>query len=81
MKREILSNLLSWKQSTDRKPLLLQGARQTGKTYILKELGKTHYTNLHYFNFETEPLLHSFLRWTLTHQELLNPSLFSEKHQ
>ncbi|NLD91068.1 MAG: AAA family ATPase, partial [Fibrobacter sp.] len=77
MKREILSNLLSWKQSTDRKPLLLQGARQTGKTYILKELGKTHYTNLHYFNFETEPLLHSFFEMDLNPSRIIESlSLF-----
>lgn len=52
MKRDIYINLLEWKTSSMRKPLILKGARQTGKTYILKEFGKSEYSNVHYFNFE-----------------------------
>ncbi len=49
--------LEEWKESTHRKPLILQGARQVGKTYSILEFGRTHYENVAYFNFETNPKL------------------------
>ena len=49
--------LESWKESEHRKPLILQGPRQVGKTYSILEFGRTHYENLAYFNFETNPKL------------------------
>ncbi len=52
MKRDIYPKLLQWKSSPRRKPLLLQGARQTGKTFILKEFGCNEYRNTVYCNFE-----------------------------
>ncbi len=52
MKRDIYPKLLQWKSSSRRKPLLLQGARQTGKTFILKEFGQSEYRNTLYCNFE-----------------------------
>lgn len=60
MKRDIYQNLIDWKSSTRRKPLLLQGARQTGKTYILKEFGQKEYSQIHYFNFEEDSQLTHF---------------------
>jgi len=45
MKRSLYKNLLIWKNSNNRKPLLLQGARQVGKTYLVNEFGKSEYTN------------------------------------
>ena len=53
MKREIVSELLKWKNSNNRKPLIIHGARQVGKTYIVKQFGKENYDNLIYVNFET----------------------------
>ncbi len=53
MKREIINNLIKWKDSRSRKPLIIHGARQVGKTYIIKEFGKEYYDNLIYVNFET----------------------------
>lgn len=50
MKRTIISQLKSWKESPYRKPLILAGARQVGKTYILKEFGKQEYDNVAYIN-------------------------------
>ena len=50
--RAILTQLVSWKNAKNRKPLILMGARQVGKTSILKILGETHYENVAYFNFE-----------------------------
>lgn len=57
MYRKIISFLESWKESPHRKPLILQGARQVGKTYSVLEFGRTHYENVAYFNFETNPKL------------------------
>ena len=52
MKRFITEKLINWKNSTNRKPLILKGARQVGKTYILKEFGQNNYKNVAYFNFD-----------------------------
>lgn len=57
MYRKIIGFLEKWKQSEYRKPLILQGARQVGKTYAILEFGRTHYENVAYFNFETNPML------------------------
>ena len=50
MRRKIIEELLKWKQSPLRKPLILSGARQVGKTYILKEFGRKEYENVAYIN-------------------------------
>ncbi len=52
MKRFIMDKLIEWKNSNTRKPLILKGARQVGKTYILKEFGNQNYENVAYFNFD-----------------------------
>lgn len=54
---KITSFLEEWKEGRYRKPLILQGARQVGKTYSILEFGRTHYENVAYFNFETNPKL------------------------
>ncbi len=53
MEREIVNKLIEWKNSSNRKPLIIHGARQVGKTYIIKQFGKENYENLIYVNFET----------------------------
>jgi len=55
MERKINKYLLEWKNSPYRKPLILQGARQTGKTYSILAFGREQYENVAYFNFETNP--------------------------
>ena len=52
MKRNLYKELLLWKKDKNRKPLLLQGARQVGKTYLINEFGKKAYKNYVYLNFE-----------------------------
>lgn len=52
MKRFITDSLIAWKNSKTRKPLILKGARQVGKTYILKEFGEKYYNDMVYFNFD-----------------------------
>ena len=50
MERKIVAKLREWKNSPNRKPLILAGARQVGKTYILKEFGRKEYENVAYIN-------------------------------
>ena len=57
MYRKIMKDLKEWKDNRYRKPLILQGARQVGKTYITLEFGRKYYENVAYFNFETNPKL------------------------
>mgnify|MGYP000806580603 FL=1 len=57
MYRKIMGFLEAWKENEHRKPLILQGARQVGKTYSILEFGRTCYENVAYFNFETNPKL------------------------
>lgn len=60
MEREAYKDLLAWKQTGARKPLLMMGARQTGKTHLLKTFGEREYRGLAYFNFEEDPALADF---------------------
>ncbi|MCL2832678.1 MAG: ATP-binding protein [Treponema sp.] len=60
MKRIVYDRLLTWKKSPDRKPLLLQGARQTGKTWLMEEFGKNEYKNYVCLNFDKNPRLTAF---------------------
>ena len=59
MKRFIVDKLIKWKNSKYRKPLILKGARQVGKTYILKEFGKENYDDIAYFNFDHDTDLYN----------------------
>ena len=68
MYRKIMSFLEAWKKSEHRKPLILQGARQVGKTYSILEFGRTSYENVAYFNFETNPKLNE------TFEENISPN-------
>lgn len=56
MYRKIVSKLEDWKKDKNRKPLILLGARQVGKTWMMKEFGKTSYDNVAYVNCDEEPL-------------------------
>ncbi len=59
MRRKAIQDLLRWKSDEDRKPLVLKGARQVGKTWLMKEFGKSCYDNFAYFNFDEEDELKS----------------------
>ena len=52
-----MANLVEWKNKSNRKPLLLYGARQVGKTYLVKEFGKRYFENVIYVNFETNNIV------------------------
>lgn len=64
MERFILKKLLNWKNSPYRKPLILKGVRQVGKTWILKEFGKRYYENIAYFNFDENEEYKQFFETT-----------------
>ena len=68
MYRKVSEYLERWRQDPYRKPLLIQGARQVGKTYSLLEFGKQSYDNVAYFNFQTNPML------AMTFDEDIRPS-------
>ena len=55
MQRDIMNNLIKWKGSARRKPLIISGVRQCGKTFIIEEFGRTQFTNLVTINFEEQP--------------------------
>ncbi len=55
MERSAMQSLIAWKQSSYRKPLILQGIRQVGKTWLLKEFGRRTYEKVAYFNFDEHP--------------------------
>lgn len=59
MKRNAIEQLLMWKNSAERKPLVLKGARQVGKTWLMEEFGRLYYDDTFYFNFDEEDELKS----------------------
>lgn len=59
MKRNVIQDLTDWKASEERKPMVLKGARQVGKTWLMKEFGRHCYDNFVYFNFDEEDGLKS----------------------
>ena len=61
IKRDIMEALLQWKNRQQRKPLIIQGARQIGKTWVMKKFGEAHYQHVAYFNFDaSEELCREF---------------------
>lgn len=72
MEREILKELLKWKNSTRRKPLIVHGARQVGKTYIIKEFGKQNYKNMVYVNFEKNKQISIQIDENIDPREIIN---------
>lgn len=72
MEREIINKLIKWKESKNRKPLIIHGARQVGKTYIVKEFAKKYYENLIYVNFETNKELSSQIDESIDAKFIIN---------
>ena len=57
MNRNVMQQLIDWKQNPQRKPLLIQGARQVGKTWLMRTFGKEHFTNVAYLSMDQNPRL------------------------
>lgn len=71
MKRKAIHDLTNWKANAERKPLVLKGARQVGKTWLMKEFGKTQYKNYVYFNFDEEDELKSIFETNKNPQRII----------
>lgn len=71
MYRNILEDLIKWKEKKYRKPLILKGVRQVGKTWILKEFGRNYYDNTVYFNFDENPEYKQFFETTKSIERIL----------
>jgi len=76
MKRLALQKLYQWRENPSRKPLIVKGARQVGKTYLLKEFGSQAFSTMHYFNFEKEPKLASAFEQDLDPKRILQALSF-----
>ena len=76
MYRYIKEKLIEWKNSEYRKPLILKGARQVGKTYILKEFGKENYEGIAYFNFDHDEDLYNLFNNTKNPKRILEQLSF-----
>ena len=71
MKRLIMQQLIKWKDSPYRKPLILKGVRQVGKTWLLKEFGRLCYENTAYFNFDENEEYRQFFETTQSVERIL----------
>lgn len=71
MKRYALQNLVAWKNSKNRKPLLLYGARQVGKTWLMEEFGKTNFSDYVAINVEKNERIANVFNNTLNPQEIV----------
>lgn len=71
MRRNALDVLLQWKSSEERKPMVLKGARQTGKTWLMKEFGQSCYEHSVYFNFDEEDELKSIFEINKNPQRII----------
>ncbi|MBI5274613.1 MAG: ATP-binding protein [Chlamydiales bacterium] len=76
VQRKMMGRLLKWKKEPNRKPLLLKGVRQVGKTHLLKEFGRLHFSQFHYFNFEKEPGLAKIFEPDLIPERILRDLSF-----
>ena len=81
LKRFILEELIKWKNSKYRKPLILKGARQIGKTYILKQFGKENYEDIAYFNFDHDEDLQNLFESSKNPQRILEQLTFIYKKE
>lgn len=71
MKRNAMNTLIKWKSDKERKPMILKGARQVGKTWLMKEFGKNYYESFVYFNFDEEDELKSIFEINKNPQRII----------
>lgn len=80
MNRDLLSHLLQWKIKKDRKPLILKGARQVGKTFLLKAFGSEYFPQCHYINFEKDLALEKLFERNLDPKRIIDELSFYLDH-
>ncbi len=76
MDRKIMNDLIKWKNDKNRKPLILRGARQVGKTYIIKQFGNENYNGIAYFNFDHDTELYNLFDNTKDPKRILEQLSF-----
>ena len=81
MERDIMKQLIQWKDVANRKPLLITGVRQCGKTYVMKEFGQQYFEDVAYFNFEGNVRLASIFEYDMDTERILDElgSVFRNK--
>jgi predicted AAA+ superfamily ATPase len=81
MQRKIFSELLAWKNTKNRKPLILNGARQVGKTYALETFAKENFDNVIYLNMEIETTLQDFLDGDISPKRIIQHLELTKKQK
>jgi predicted AAA+ superfamily ATPase len=81
MQRKIISELLAWKNNKNRKPLILNGSRQVGKTYALETFAKENFDNVIYLNMEIETSLRDFLDGDISPKKIIQHLELTKKQQ
>jgi len=81
MQRKIISELLAWKNNTNRKPLILNGARQVGKTYALENFSKENFDNVVYLNMEIETALCDFFDGDISPKRIIQHLELTKKQR
>ncbi|MBP3475140.1 MAG: ATP-binding protein [Lachnospiraceae bacterium] len=81
MERFIINDLLKWKNSKHRKPLILKGVRQVGKTWVLKEFGRQYYENTAYFNFDENEEYRQFFETTKDPDRILQNLMLASRQK
>lgn len=76
MYRKIMEELIKWKKGKERKPLIIRGARQVGKTYIIKQFGEENYDGVAYFNFDHDTQLQNMFENTKDPKSILEQLAF-----
>ncbi len=71
MQRNAMKDLVAWKNSKNRKPLLLYGARKVGKTYLVKEFGQKYFQDTIYINFETNNIVNNIIKDNITPEYII----------
>ena len=72
MQRKAMNNLISWKNKKNRKPLLLYGARQVGKTYLVKKFAEEQFKDIIYVNFETNNIVDKIINENISPKYIIN---------
>lgn len=83
MERKITNFLISWKKDKDKLPLIIKGARQVGKTYIIKEFAKNNYRadRIVYINFEENPTLENVFSGARDFETIKNKLSINPKYK
>jgi len=76
MKRHLQTKLLRWKNEKQRKPLIINGVRQCGKTYLLLQFGHSEFPRVHYINFEENQAIHKIFDQDLNPQRIIDELSF-----